>query len=256
MAKRSILLTGICMALLVIVKGEALAQEVVVGAGTAPTENILNRIKGPFEKTTGVKLIVVTKPANLLVIDLDKGLIESTIVAIAFNDWLDLAEQKGYKIPDRSVYKYRVVGRDRIVVVASKETGVTKLSKYELKGIFTGRILNWKEVGGRDMPITVIWSEDIPATNTVFIQQILDGEPVAKSVKKITGMAPDIKKQVASTRGSISIGPVSTIDSSVFLPETPVIGRPMTLVTKGTPSANLQKLIDFIKGEGQKFITK
>ncbi|MEW6731936.1 MAG: substrate-binding domain-containing protein [Acidobacteriota bacterium] len=256
MISRSILLVAICVALMVMVTDLALAQEVVVGAGTAPTENILNRIRKPFEKATGIKLTVVTKSAHFIIIDLDKGLIEAGIVAMAFNDWLDLTEQKGYKIPNRSIYKYRVVGRDRIVIVTSKDTGVAKLSKDELKGIFTGKILNWKEVGGKDIPITIVWSEDIPGTNAVFIQQILDGESVANSAKKITGMAPDIKKRIISTPGSISIGPTSIIDSAVFAPETPVIGRPMTVLTKGEPSPSLQKLIDFIRSEGQKYIIR
>jgi phosphate transport system substrate-binding protein len=54
--------------------------------------------------------------------------------------------------------------------------------------------------------------------------------------------------------GAIAIGPQGMLDDTVKSPETPEISRPITLITKGKPSPDVQKLIDFIKGEGQKYI--
>jgi hypothetical protein len=48
--------------------------------------------------------------------------------------------------------------------------------------------------------------------------------------------------------------PTENVLKPVKSPETPEVARPITLLTKGAPSADVQKLLDFIKGEGQKYI--
>jgi phosphate transport system substrate-binding protein len=71
-----------------------------------------------------------------------------------------------------------------------------------------------------------------------------------------TTTAAEIKNIVAITPEAIGIGPLAVVDGSVKAPKIPDISRPIILVTKGKPSAKVQKLIDFIKGEGQKYIKK
>ena len=50
------------------------------------------------------------------------------------------------------------------------------LSKEQLKDIFTGKKTNWKDVGGKDMPIAVVYGNKIPGTNNVFMKQVMGGE--------------------------------------------------------------------------------
>jgi phosphate transport system substrate-binding protein len=88
-----------------------------------------------------------------------------------------------------------------------------------------------------------------------LLKKILDGEPVLKEVLETT-TATEIKNIVAITPEAIGIGPLAVVDGSVKAPKIPDISRPIILVTKGNPSAKVQKLIDFIKGEGQKYIKK
>ena len=44
--------------------------------------------------------------------------------------------------------KYAIIGNSLIKVIVNKSIPVKKLSKDQLKGIFTGKFTNWKEVGG------------------------------------------------------------------------------------------------------------
>jgi phosphate transport system substrate-binding protein len=234
---------------------DALADEIKVGAGAAPTENIFNKIKGPFEKATGMKLTLISNGPEVALKDLDKGLLDVATGGVAFPDWMEMMEKGGYKIPDKNAYKYRVIGKDTVRVIVNKSNPVKKLSKEQLKDIFTGKTVNWKEVGGKDMPITVVWGSAIQGTNAVFMKQVMGGEPFTKKIQEST-TAPEIKKLVASTPGGIGLGPVSIVDATIASPETPEVGRPITAITKGAPSANVVKLFDFIRGEGQKYLAK
>ncbi|MEW6735325.1 MAG: substrate-binding domain-containing protein [Acidobacteriota bacterium] len=239
-------------AFLLATNGTALAQEIKVGAGVAPVENIFKPIKEPFEKVSGIKLTIIDNgPVNALK-DLDKGVIDIASGALPFNEWMNMMEESGYKISDRSIYKYRVVGRDSVKVIMHNQNRISSLSKEQLKGIFTGKFTNWKEVGGKDLPIVVIFGKLIPGTNKVFQLQIMDNAPyTAKFIEATTG--PDIRQKVSQTPGAIGLGAMSIVNDQIFSPKTPDVRRPIVVITKARPSANVEKLLEYIKGEGQKY---
>ncbi|MHB9098865.1 MAG: substrate-binding domain-containing protein [Syntrophales bacterium] len=244
---------GVLMALTL--SSLALAEEIKIGAGAAPTENVFNKIKEPFEKASGIKLTLISNGPEEAIKDMDKGLIDAATGGLTFQDWMEMMEKGGYKIPDKNAYKYRIIGKDNVKVIVNKANPVKKLSKEQLKDIFTGKTVNWKEVGGKDMPITVVWGNKIPGTNSVFMKQAMGGAPFTKKVQEST-TAAEIKKLVASIPGAVGLGPASIVDATIAAPETPEVGRPITLITKGAPSPNILKMLDFIRGEGQKYLSK
>ncbi|MHB8773110.1 MAG: substrate-binding domain-containing protein [Syntrophales bacterium] len=233
----------------------ALAEEIKAGAGAAPTENVFNKIKEPFEKASGVTLTLISNGPEDALKDLDKGLLHVAAGGVTFSDWMEMMEKGGYKIPNRDAYKYRVIGKDVVKVIVNKANTVKKLSREQLVHIFTGKVDNWKAVGGKDMPITVVWGSKIPGTNAVFQKQAMGGAPYTKKVQEST-TAAEIKKVVASTPGAVGLAPLSLVDGAIAAPDIPEVGRPITAITKGAPSANVVKLFDFIRGEGQKYLAK
>lgn len=231
----------------------SLAQEIKIGAGAAPTENIFKPIKEPFEKATGIKLNIIASGPKIAMQDLEKGAIDAAAAGLSFQDWLDLMKKEGAEVKDPASLHHVVIGKDRIVVLIHKDNPVNRLTREQLEGIFTGAITNWKDVGGKDMPIIVVWGKLIPGTNSMFIRHILGGKSPLKDVLEAT-TAEDVKQNVAANPEAIGIGPLAVVDNTVKAPEIPEVSRPITLVTKGKPSPNVEKLINFIKGEGQKYI--
>ena len=139
--------------------------------------------------------------------------------------------------------------------MTNKDVTVTTLSKEQLAAIFTGKAKNWSEVGGPSKPIVVIVGTKIPGTNTVFQKQAMNGEPYSKDAVEGTTI-DDLKAKVATTSGAVSLGASGQIDATINAPTIPEIGRPITLITKGAPTAGLQKMLDFIAGPGQQLIAK
>lgn len=229
------------------------AEEIKIGAGAAPTENILKPLKEPFEKATGIKLQIIPSGPKIALLDLERNAVDAAAAGLSFDQWIELMKKEGVEIKDPGVFQQFIIGKDKIIVFVHKDNPVSKLSKEELKNIFTGKIINWKNVGGKDMPIIIVWGKLIQGTNSIFINKILDGESVTKDILEAT-TAEDVKHNVAANPEAIGIGPIAVLDATVKIIETPEIARPITLLTKGKPSSNVQKLIDFIKGEGQKYI--
>ncbi len=231
------------------------AEEVKIGAGAAPTENIFNRIKEPMAKDQGVTLNVISGGPVQALKDLDAGKVEAASGGLTFPDWMAMMEKEGYAIADKSVYKHRVIGKDLVKVITNKDTGVASLSKEQLAGIFTGKIKNWSEVGGADKPVTLMLGTKIPGTQAVFQKQILDGQEYGKPAMEGT-TADDLKSKVIATSGGVSLATLAQVDATVNGPTIPEVGRPITLITKGPPSPGLQKMFDFLAGPGQQLIAK
>lgn len=248
-----VLLIPVVVAFVVCAAVPAQAADVKIGAGAAPSENVFKKIAGPLEKEVGVKIVLVDSGPSQALKDLDKGIVEAAAGGVTFADWMAMMEKEGYAIPDKSAYKSRVIGKDIIRVIANKDSGVKTVTKEQLKGIFTGAVKNWKEVGGADKPIVVLVGTKIPGTQSVFQKQVMDGAAYLASAKQGT-TAEDLKAKVTTTPGGVSLAPSSLVDASVAAPAMPEVGRPITLITKGEPSADLVKVLDFIRGAGQKYL--
>jgi len=231
----------------------AWAEEVKVGAGAAPSENIFKKIKEPMEKEIGLKLVLIDSGPYEALVALDKNEVAAASGGLTFGDWLGMMEKKGYKIPDKNAYKYRVIGKDIIKVITPKDLGVKGLSKDQLKGLFTGKIANWKEVGGPDQAVTVVYGVEIPGTHQVFQKQVMDNEPYTKKTLEAKN-APDVKEKVKATAGAVGLAPITLVDDSVGIPQIPEIGRPITLITRGEPSGGVVKMLEYIHGPGKKYL--
>jgi phosphate transport system substrate-binding protein len=231
----------------------ALAGEIKVGAGAAPTENVLKPVQDAFEKASGVKLKIISSGPKIALQDLENGAVDAAAAGLTLDDWLALMKKEGAVVKDQGALQQVVVGKDRILVFVHKDNPVTKLTKDQLAGIFSGSVQNWKEVGGKDMPVIVVWGKLIPGTNALFTKQTLGGAAVSKDVLEVS-TAADVKEAVVSNAEAIGIGPAALADATIRVVEAPEISRPITLLTHGKPAPDVQRLIDFIKGEGKQLV--
>jgi len=254
----SILSRSICMALLAAgAWSAASADEIRLGAGAAPMENIFKKVQAPFEKATGIKLVLKTEGADQSFKSVTSGALDVASAGLAYKDWVELMKQKKIDIGNPMDYKNRVVGRDKIQVLANNSVSSVKaLSKEQLHDIFTGKVSNWKAVGGPDQPIVIVFGSNISGTNKLWQEKIMgDGAWPASKVE--VGDIIEVKKKVAATPGAVGIGPLAAEDDgSLHSPSSPEVGRPITALTKGVPSPQVQKLFEFISGEGQKYLSR
>ena len=107
--------------------------------------------------------------------------------------------QKGINAKKLKNHLIAVVG---IVPIVNKNVGIKNLSTEQLKKIFTGKITNWKQVGGKDEPITVINRSKGSGTRTSFEDIVLKGQKPIRSQEQDSNGT--VKKIVNSTPGTIS----------------------------------------------------
>lgn len=231
------------------------APQVKIGTGATAAENIFFRIKEPIEKQGDVKLVIIVGGPVQAIKDLEIGMVEAAVGGVAFSDWMTMVEKAGYTIPDKKAYKSQVIGNDIIQVITNKDVPVTDLSKEQLAGIFSGKTKNWSEVGGPDRSISAFLNTSSPGTTYVFQKQILNGEAYAQEVIELNS-ASALKARVKGTPGAIALATQGQIDDTVNVPIIPRVERPITVITKGTPSEGLEKVLEYIFGPGQRYIVK
>lgn len=107
--------------------------------------------------------------------------------------------QKGIDEKKLTDFQVAIVG---IVPIANKGVNVKNLSRQQLADIFTGKIKNWREVGGKDLPIIVINRSRGSGTRTTFEDLILKGKDAVNSQEQDSNGT--VKKIVSTTPGTIS----------------------------------------------------
>ncbi|MDR2549189.1 MAG: substrate-binding domain-containing protein [Desulfobulbus sp.] len=231
------------------------ASEVTIGTGAAAAENIFKKIEFSLNRTLNIKLNIIDSGPVQALKDLDADKLHCAVGGVAFADWMEMMKKDGYVVADPSVYRSWVIGQDRIKVLTNLDVPVKSLSKEQLVAIFSGAITNWSQVGGPDKPIVVVVGSRIPGTMSVFQKQIMGNAAFTKEAMVGT-TAEDIKSRVIRNAGAIGLGTISQVDYLVNGPEIPEIARPITLITKGAPTEDVEKMINYINTAGQRFIVK
>ena len=176
-----------------------------------------------------------------------------------------LAEQKG-------IAPYRVsVALDGIAVFLHEANPVKNLNFAQLKGIYTGSITNWKEVGGEDARIVLYGRENNSGTYAFFKKTVLDAEDYSDYTQTLPGTAA-VVNAVSKDKNGIGYGGIAWAtgvkfaavakdeESPAVLPSVATvsdgsypISRDLYWFFNGKPTGELKKLVNWaLSPEGQK----
>ena len=165
--------------------------------------------------------------------------------------------------------------KDGLAVYLNEANGVSELTLDQLKQIYTGKITNWKDVGGNDAKIILYSRENNSGTYVYFKDNVLEGEDYSSSAQNMPGTAA-VVNAVAKDKNGIGYGGCAygkgikfakvkkdansqgyepnaeTIKAGVY-----PISRYLYMYVKSRPSGALKEYIDWIlSSEGQEIVTK
>ncbi len=162
------------------------------------------------------------------------------------------------------------IAYDGIAIITNKENPVKDLTMAQIKDIYTGKITNWKELGGNDGEIVVVSREDGSGTRDAFQEIVGYASEELIATAQIGDGSGNIKSTVTNNANAVGYISFEYIDDSInalsvdkvapkpefVIDKTYKISRPFLLVYK---EENLKedgkKFIDFIlSDEGQKIV--
>lgn len=165
-----------------------------------------------------------------------------------------------------------VVAIDGIAISLNKGNKVNNLTSQQLSDIYTGKITNWKELGGADEKIVVIGRESSSGTRSAF-EELLKIENKCKYAQELDNTGAVVAK-CASTSGAIGYVSLDAVDSTIKTAQlngvkateaniksgSYKLSRPFVMATKGAISKQNKKVQALFKyvnsAEGQKILKK
>ena len=153
------------------------------------------------------------------------------------------------------------IGSDAFVFIVNDSNPVNNITIEQIRGIYSGEIKNWKELGGKDIPIAAMRRNKNSGSQTALEKLMGDtpikpdyttlfGSPIGFSFRYyVTGMLGEGKVKILTING---IAPTAeTIADGSY----PVAGNIYAIYRKGETNENVQKAIDFmLSPEGQKIV--
>ena len=106
-----------------------------------------------------------------------------------------------------------VVALDGVAVIVNPACPVSELTVEQIADIYTGKVTNWKDLGGADAPIAVYGREDGSGTRSAFEEIVgVEGACVYTNEYGSTG---DVIGNVASNENAIGYASLSAVDERV-----------------------------------------
>ncbi|MDR7319319.1 phosphate ABC transporter substrate-binding protein [Brevibacillus nitrificans] len=167
-------------------------------------------------------------------------------------------EKSGIPANELVDHKVAVVG---MAAAVSPKVKVDNLTKQQLIDIFTGKITNWKEVGGDDMKITLVNRPKSSGTRATFNKFAMDGKEEAEGITEDS--SGTVRKIIAETPGAIGYLALSYFNDTVkalkldgveATPENIATNKyPVWayehMYTKGEPTGNAKAFLEYILSE-------
>lgn len=160
------------------------------------------------------------------------------------------------------------IAKDGIAMIVHKDNPIGQLTEAQIIDIYSDKINNWSEVGGQDVPITVVNKAEGRSTLELFLKHFALESPDIKAdvvigdneqgIKTVAGNPNAVGYVSVGTAasqvqngGTIKLLPLNGVVASLetVKDETFPLSRSLTLITSGSPTPSQQKFLDFAQSQ-------
>jgi phosphate transport system substrate-binding protein len=168
--------------------------------------------------------------------------------------------------PEEQDLQAHTIALDGVGIILHASNPVAVLSQQQVSDIYTGKIVNWRAVGGQDAPITVVNKAEGRSTLELFLSYLkLKNSDIKPHI--IIGDNAQGIKTVAGNRNGISYVSIGAAEYEVRhgtpikllpldgIPATVAnvrngtfpLSRPLNLVTRGMPKGLAREFVEFAR---------
>ena len=187
--------------------------------------------------------------------DIVEGNADIIICAQPSDEQLKYAKENGVEL------EMVRIASDAFVFIVNKNNPVSDITIDQIRGIYSGKITNWKELGGKNIPIAAMRRNKNSGSQTA-LEKIMGNKPIKPDYTTLIGSPIGFSFRYYLTgmlgEGGVKILKINGIEPT---PETiadgsyPVSGGVYAVYRKNEKNANVQKAIDFmLSPEGQKIV--
>lgn len=203
-----------------------------------------------IESQAGVKLIITANGSAQGLADLQANKVD---VAMTGGPIAGLVDEYNKKNPNSATplksesFKDFAIFNTPLNIIVNKNVPVTTLTTDQLRDVLTGKICNWKDLGGTDLEIKVVLPPIGDGGRTQIQYELLKDQSFTSN-KREAKLQPEVVKIVSQLDGAISfVSAQNTNDTVAIITLNKALAYTLSLVTLGEPNAEQQKVIDATK---------
>ncbi len=224
----------------------AFAEPLEIHGSTTVAANLLTPKKAEIEKSSGLELQIVGNGSGRGLADLIEGKVKVAMISAPLADEMKSLKAKGTTVDEAKLQSHQVGGAPAAFAVHPSNP-VKTLTAAQMTDILSGKIKNWKEVGGADKPIIVVCETKGGGVRSMVEHEFLGGGDIASEKREVPN-APQGVKVVGQLDAALGIVSKISLTSEVAeLKGGKDVVQPLILVTMGAPSPEVAKLITAAK---------
>jgi phosphate transport system substrate-binding protein len=222
--------------------------ELQIQGSTTFQERILMPNLQRIETTSGVKLNVVGNKSIWGLIALLERRADMAMISADLSSEITAAQKTAPGLPFENLTSFEIA-RSRIAFAVHPSNPVRTVSLENIAQALTGDITNWKDLGGPNLPIRIIATQDGGGTVVAVRTKLLKGGPIAAPGAIRLESAKHVIMAVEQEPGALAIAQLGLV-MKAGLPELetgPKIEQQLTLVTLGAPTTAMTAVIDAMR---------
>jgi phosphate transport system substrate-binding protein len=171
-------------------------------------------------------------------------------------------------------FKEVIIANDALAVIVNPSNKISQLTREEIESIYTGKVTNWKEVGGEDLNIVIYSRESSSGTFEFFKEHVMNKKNFAPTAMLMPATGA-IVQSVSQTKGAIGYVGLAYLETTVkalkvsydkgqtyvapsvetAMNKTYPISRPLYYYYLNTIETAVKPFVDFIlSADGQKIV--
>ncbi len=252
--------------------GTAVVAAIVLGGCSGAQSSQSQKLSGRVTAVGSTALLPLAKVAAEQFMDQNSGVTINVSGGGSFTGLTQVASGAAevgmsdvYATPDLADKNLvdHIVAVAPFLIVVNQDVTVDNLTQDQLTGIFTGKISNWKDVGGKDEKITIIHRAKSSGSRATITQIVLKGQEFTDQAV-IQDSNGKVRDAIATTLGSIGYIDAAYLKGALkalkyngvaYSKQTLGDGKyPIYafehLYTKGRPTGATKAFLDYVLSQG------
>ncbi len=208
-------------------------------------KGIVNPNKAAIEGAFGGTFSVVMNGSGGGLKDLAAGNADIAMISADLNFEVGQVKKKGGKV-DGLDFRAVPIGSKKISYIVHPSNSVASLSADQVKGILSGAINDWGQVGGKPGPILLVIEVAGQGTRGSVEIGVLGGASISGKARQYKALS-QVAKVVSQAPNAFGYGNSSSISGRVKVISGVETDQPLSLVTIGAPNGEQVKFIAAVK---------
>ena len=214
-----------------------------VHGSTTVARNVLIPNKDELDKIVDRKIHVIANGSSKGIVALINGKADVAMISAPFDDVRASVERKSPGLIGNVQLVQHRIGSIKTRFIVHPSNPVRSVSADQLRDVLVGKITNWRELGGPDMPITVFTTKPGKGLRSLVEEKFLGGQSIVATAQELAALS-QVVQVVSQAKHGIGFVNVPRLDDSVAELPGSFVEQPLILVTKGPANAQARVLID------------